>query len=206
MLSLTTDVPTPFHRLPAALKLTALAVFMVVVMLAFSPLTLAIAAIAVLILHMIGGLALMRQAMRLLRPIWIFVVVIVVWHGLFGTLTSGLLIAGRIITLVAAANLVTMTTPLQEMMRVIAGLLRRIGVPAGLRSQIATAAALVISFVPQLSARAGQMRMAWRARSTKRAGWRLALPLALSAIDAADQVGEALRARGAIDSDSRDQT
>ena len=40
--------------------------------------------------------------------------------------------------------------------------------------------------------------LAQSARSTKRSFWRIAVPLALSILDDADHVSEALRARGGI--------
>ncbi|ARO14149.1 Cobalt transport protein [Ketogulonicigenium robustum] len=157
------------------------------------------AAAMVVAAHLVCGWRVCRQALRLMRPIWIFVTIILLWQSLSGDVWRGVEIALRIVVLVAAANLVTMTTPLQAMMQAVAAGLGHIGVPAGLRAQMAIAVALVISFVPQISARARHLRLAWRARSTRPAGWRLALPLALSAVDAADQVGEALRARGGVD-------
>jgi biotin transport system permease protein len=39
---------------------------------------------------------------------------------------------------------------------------------------------------------------AWRARSARRAGWRLAFPATLAALDDAERVAEALRARGGV--------
>lgn len=55
---------------------------------------------------------------------------------------------------------------------------------------------LVIRFIPVLRARAQGLIEAWRARSPRRAGWQVAFPITLLAIDDAEQVAEALRARG----------
>jgi biotin transport system permease protein len=100
------------------------------------------------------------------------------------------------ISAVAFANFVTMTTRLSDMMRVIERLLRplsRLGLSA---RQLALAVALVIRFVPVMLARAGQIRESWRARSPRRPGWRILVPIILSALDDADHVAQALRARG----------
>ena len=40
------------------------------------------------------------------------------------------------------------------------------------------------------------LRESWRARSPRRPGWRILLPATLAALDDADHVAEALRARG----------
>jgi biotin transport system permease protein len=63
---------------------------------------------------------------------------------------------------------------------------------------LALAIALTIRFVPTLLTRAEQIRQSWRARSPRRPGWRTLLPTTLAALDDADHVAEALRARGGL--------
>ena len=41
----------------------------------------------------------------------------------------------------------------------------------------------------------------WRARSPRRPGWQILMPVTLLAIDDAEHVAEALRARGGLDTD-----
>jgi biotin transport system permease protein len=54
----------------------------------------------------------------------------------------------------------------------------------------------MIRFIPVLSDRLSQISESWRARSPRRPGWRILTPATLAALDDADQVAEALRARG----------
>ena len=63
---------------------------------------------------------------------------------------------------------------------------------------LALAMALVIRFTPVLMGKAEMLTQAWRGRATGRAGWRIVVPLVLVALDDADHVAEALRARGGI--------
>jgi biotin transport system permease protein len=49
-----------------------------------------------------------------------------------------------------------------------------------------------------LKQRAKNLMLAQSARSTKRSFWRISVPLAISILDDADHVSEALRARGGI--------
>ena len=56
--------------------------------------------------------------------------------------------------------------------------------------------ALVIRFVPVMLLRYDQIALAFRARSPRRPGWRILMPVLLAALDDADRVAEALRARG----------
>jgi biotin transport system permease protein len=61
---------------------------------------------------------------------------------------------------------------------------------------VAIAIALMIRFIPVMAERAARLSEAWRARSPRRTRVRLVAPLALGALDDADHVAEALRARG----------
>lgn len=196
MLSLTAPHPTPLHRLPAGMKLAALALATAGIVALEAPLPLVAAGGAVAALHLALGWRIAAQGLRLLRPLWPFAAVLLGWHLWTGDPQRGALIALRMGTAVALANLVTMTTRLDDMIAVVERVARplaRLGLPP---RRLALAIALVIRFTPVLMARAGQLADSWRARSPRRPGWRLAVPLALSALDDADRVAEALRARG----------
>jgi biotin transport system permease protein len=102
---------------------------------------------------------------------------------------------------VALANLVTMTTTLDAMMAVVRRLLSpfsRLGLNL---TAIELAAAMVIRFTPVLTQKGSALALAWRARSRKRAGWRVIMPFLVLALDDADHVADALRARGGFDID-----
>ena len=68
----------------------------------------------------------------------------------------------------------------------------RLGLPVG---RVALALAMTVRFIPVLATRAGDLSLAWRARSAKRPLHRLLNPLALAALDEAERSAEALRAR-----------
>lgn len=196
MLSLTAPHATPLHRLPAGAKLGALALATVGIVGLEAPAAVAAATGAVAALHLALGWRIAAHALGLLRPLWPFVAVLLAWHLWTGDPAHGGLIALRMATAVALANLVTMTTRLDDMIAVLERVARPLA-PLGLPPRrLALAIALVIRFTPVLMARAGQLADSWRARSPRRPGWRLAVPLALSALDDADRVAEALRARG----------
>jgi biotin transport system permease protein len=102
------------------------------------------------------------------------------------------------LTAVGLANLVTITTRLTDMMGVVRWLctpLRAIGVKS---DRIELAMALVIRFTPVLIDKGAMLAMAWRARAARRVGWRIVTPFAVLAIDDAEHVAEALRARGGL--------
>jgi biotin transport system permease protein len=198
MLTLTSPVETPLHRLPAGGKLAVLALFTAGLFWITSPLWLALSLSAVLLLHGLGGTAFARHGLRLLRPLWPFVAVVGLWHLWTGDGIAGLSIILRMLAAVAAANLVTMTTRLSDMIAVLETLARPLR-PVLPPRRLALAIALVIRFVPVMSERLAQIAEAFRARSPRRAGWRIVAPAALAALDDAERVADALRARGGIE-------
>ena len=194
MLTLTSPVETWLHRVPAGAKLAVLAAVTAGLFLLDGPVRPSLALVAVGALYLSCGL--LRYGLRSLVPLWPFLLVLAVWHGWTGTLAEGGTVALRLVTAVAAANLVTMTTRLTDMVTVLerlAGPLRHLGLPP---RTLALALALVIRFIPVLSDRIGTLRHAWAARSARRAGWAILVPATLAALDDADRVAEALRARG----------
>lgn len=195
MLTLTSPVETVLHGLPAGGKLAVLALFTAGLFWLTSPLWLAAALGAVLALHGLGGMAFAHHGLRLLRPLWPFVAVVGLWHLGTGDGIAGLAIILRMLAAVAAANLVTMTTRLSDMIAVLETLARPLR-PVLPPRRLALAIALVIRFVPVMSGRLAQIAEAYRARSPGRAGWRIVAPAALAALDDADRVADALRARG----------
>lgn len=196
MLTLTSPVETPLHRIQAPLKLALLAVWTAGLFWMTSPLLLLAATALIATLHTFGGRVFATHALRMLRPLWPFIVVVAVWHLWTQDVRSGAVVILRMVAAVAAANLVTMTTRLDDMMAVVERLARPFAKVGLAPKTLALAMALVIRFIPVMMERYGQIADAWRARSAKRASWRVLLPTVLAALDDADHVAEALRARG----------
>ncbi len=196
MLTLTSPVDTALHRVRAGVKLAALCGFTVLLFTLDDPGALALAALLPAGLIALGGPVFARHAAAMLRPLWPFLLILGLWHGWTDDLAQGLGIALRLTTAVAAANLVTMTTRLSDMLAVIEALaapLARAGLPP---RRVALTLALVIRFIPVLSDRLTGIAEAWTARARRRPRWRVLVPATLAALDDADHVAEALRARG----------
>lgn len=195
MIALTSEIPTWAHRVPAAAKFAALFVLTVAVVaprwLPGPGLALAGAAA----LYLSCGLDFARAGARALRGIVVIAVIIGLWHWATGAAETGMLVAGRLVAAVAFANFVTMTTRLDDTTALFDRALGRIGLPAAPRRRFALALALAIRFIPVLADKGARLAEAWRARSRRRPGARIVLPMALLAIDDAEQVAEALRAR-----------
>lgn len=196
MLTLTSPVETWAHHMPAAVKLAALCGATVGLFALRTPLPLSGAAVAGLALILSGGGVFARSAWQHLRPLWPFVVIVAVWHLWSQDLSGGAVVILRMLTAVALANFVTMTTRLTDMIAVLERLaspLRLLGLSP---RTLALAVALVIRFIPVMQEKFEQIHQSWRARSARRAGWRVLMPATLAALDDAEHVAEALRARG----------
>lgn len=201
MISLTSPVRTRAHGWPAGAKLAALCVASVGLFAVSHWAVQGAVALAVLAVYAAPGRVFAVQGLRRLWPLWPFVVLLALWHGLTGTPSEGALVALRMFNAVALANLVTMTTPLAAMMEVVRVLLAPVVRSARRLDAIALAAAMVIRFTPVIAQKGAALAMAWRARARRRAGWRIVMPLMVLALDDADHVAEALRARGGIGMD-----
>lgn len=193
MLTLTSERETVLHGWPAGVKLGFLAVFTTGLFLlpGIVPAAIGLALVAGLCL----GLGLAPEALRLLRPLVWIAGVILAWHALTGTAAEGIAAVLRLFAAFGAANLVTMTTRLEAMQAVFLWLFRPLS-PLVPPERLALAMALVIRFVPVLSLRAEQLSTAWAARSARRLSWALVFAVTLAALDDAEHVAEALRARG----------
>lgn len=199
MLALTSEPPIWAHRLPAGVKLAALCVGTVVLFAAPWPLTtLALGAGLAAGLYASGGGVFLRLGLRSLRGLTVLAAILFAWMWLTRDWQAATLQAGRLLVAVALANFVTLTTRLDQMSDVFQRLFALMGLPAQWRARIALALALAIRFIPVLSEKGARLALAWRARSNRRAGAALVMPMVLSAIDEAEQVAEALRARGGV--------
>lgn len=198
MISLTSPVETWAHRIPAGVKLLALSALTVALFLSDRPGWQAGWLVATLALYLSAGRTFLRQGLRHLRMLWPFLLLIALWHGLTGQAEAGIAIALRLLTALALANFVTMTTRLTDMIAVLTWALaplRRIGLPT---RAVELAIAMVLRFTPMLVENGQRLGLSWRARSARRPGWRIVVPMAALALDDADHVAEALRARGGI--------
>ncbi|MCG7493540.1 energy-coupling factor transporter transmembrane protein EcfT [Thalassobius sp. Cn5-15] len=199
MISLTSEVRTPYHHWWAGPKLLGLCLFTVVTFYLDTPLSSGGVLAVLALCYLICGVRFARQGLRLLRPLVWVCVIIMGYHIAIRDIADGAVVCLRLGAAVAAANLVTLTTQLDEMLAVLERLMARLRVSRRIRRRIALAVALVIRFIPELTRKGGTLIEAWRARSTKKFSWKLLLPFALLALDDAEQVAEALKARGGVE-------
>lgn len=196
MISLSSPVRTRAHGWRAGAKLAALCVATMLLFVIGNMTFQATALGFALLLYCLPGKMFLREGLEHLRVLLPFVAIVLIWHLVTDDLSEGIRTIMRMVTAVALANLVTMTTSLTALMDVVRWMLtplRHLGVST---RPLEIVLPLLIRFVPVLIERAGQMFQSWRARSVRRPNYRIVLPMMLMALDDADRVGEALKARG----------
>jgi biotin transport system permease protein len=194
MLTLTSDFKTALHAVPVGPKLLVLAGFSLWVAFVQGWPLVVLGLGGVSILYLAQGWSFARQGLLLLRPLWPFLLLLALWHCFSYTKLVGAILAGKMVAMVALANIVTLTSRFDALLAAIEKLFAPLHM-VGLSPRIlALTLALVIRFTPVLLDKAGLLRQAWRARSHRAPSWQLILPLA--ALDDADHVALALRARG----------
>jgi biotin transport system permease protein len=189
---------SPLHRLPAGAKLGALAVAGAGSVRVDTPVQTAVALAVVLALHPLGRvpgrvvLDMVRPLLWMLVPLSVFQVVVVGW-------ARAVVIVGVILALVLLANLVTLTTRTTDLIDVVVAVcrpLRRIGVDP---VRVGLLLNLAIRCVPLVIELAGEVRDAQRARGLESSPRALVVPLLVRTLRRADELGEALAARGVGD-------
>ncbi len=195
MLTLTSSHRTWAHVVPAWVKLGALCLWTVLV-LRLGELGLCLAVSGVLAVVASAGRGFAREWAGMLRPLWPFVLLVGLWQVWLGAPLGMIPVVLRMGAVVGLANAVTMTTELTEIIALLTRLARPLA-RFGLSPRVlALSVALMIRFVPVMLQRHDQISAAWRARSPRRPGWRILMPVLLAALDDAERVAEALRARG----------
>lgn len=186
------------HRLPAGLKLGLLVLAGIASAFIHSTVVTASTIVIVLVGYVIVSMP-VRVLLQMLRPL-LFVLVPL---GIFQTIVAGweraFVIVGVIVALVLLANLVTLTTRTSDLIDVVVrvcGPLRPLGVNperVGLMLQLA------IRAVPLIVDLGRRVREAQHARGLSASPRAFAVPLIVGALRRADELGDALAARGLDD-------
>lgn len=124
---------------------------------------------------------------------------LVLYHALATSWHNGMIYLINVVAAIYLARLVTMTTPVADLMDAIACAarpLRLIGVDP---ERVALALALMWRSIPYLIGSIADVRDAARARGLERSALRFVLPVIVNAVGYGLQTGDALRARGLDD-------
>lgn len=186
------------HRAPAGLKLVLLVAAGAAAFLVDSLPVLAAAAAAVLLLHWLAGLGL-RVVRSSLGPVLWMVLAVGALHAVLNGWRSAVLVVGTIVLLVLLAGLVSSTTRTTALVEAAVSALRplrRLGVDA---DRVALLLGLSVRAVPVVLGIAAEVRDAQRARGVRADVRTFGAPFLIRSLRHADELGEALRARGVDD-------
>lgn len=196
MISLYLSGDTWLHRIPAALKLVALALASLsllfvqqwIYLLPLLPLlVLAYSAMGKPGRQRLFGL---RALLALILGLGIFQGLLMDWDRAAGAVV-------KMVVMVMFADLITMTTPMQRMVDVLNLLLNPLDRLGNFRRQLALMAALMIRFIPLLAQQWQAQHLALRARTIRRPKLYLLAAFISQALRRTDQIAESIDARGA---------
>ncbi len=131
-----------------------------------------------------------------LRPLLPLLAIVGALQGYSAGWEAGTAVVIRLVAMVLLADLVTMSTTMSALMGAIEPPLRALGPRFVNAKKVSLAVALVLRFVPVLMTRWQARREAWQARSNRRVPLRLVAAFVAETLQLADQVAEALDARG----------
>lgn len=183
------------HRLPAGAKLAGLAVAGAASVLVDTPLQTAVLVASALALCSLGRvpvrvlLAMVRQLLWVLVPLAVFQVLFIGW-------ARTVVLVGVILALVLVANLVTVTTRTTDLIDVVVTLCRPLRVVGVDPMRVGLVLNLAIRCVPLMADLAAEVRDAQRARGLELDARAFVVPLLVRALHRADDMGDALAARG----------
>lgn len=183
------------HRAPAGLKLASLALGALLLSLyPHDPLSIAVSLLLVVALYGIGRLPLRTPFVEVWRLRWIIVVLAAaLW--VFVSPVAAWVSTGRVVAVLLLASLLTLTTRMSDLLAVLHRLLRPLRRLGADPDAVALTISLTLTTIPVIAGFADRVREAERARDV-RLGVRTVVPLLVLALRHADDVGDALAARG----------
>ncbi|MCE0762932.1 energy-coupling factor transporter transmembrane protein EcfT [Pseudonocardia kujensis] len=192
---------SPLHRTPAGAKLLVLLVLVTAVVIVGSPAWLGGACVLVAAGYLVARIPWRRRVLPLLRTLLLLAVLVGALQVWLLGWQSALVTVLRLAASLAAAGLFTLTTRIDAVVATVEralGPLSRTGVRA---DRLGLLVGLTVQAVTTLSAIAGSVREAARARGAERSPTAFAVPFVVRTLRHADELGEALAARGIGDED-----
>ena len=186
---------SPVHRLRAGTKLLILALFSLIMLQIRDPFLLSGVTFGVLILFHVAQLS-FRDLYNQIKPIAFLLLVLFSVQVLMDDWITAFLITGRLLLLILLASLVTITTRFSEMMdamQIAAAPFQRFGFNP---EKFALAAAVTIRFIPVLLDQFNAIREAQQVRGGGRNMIFLLPPLLIRTLRMADDLADAIDARG----------
>lgn len=153
-----------------------------------------VAALAACLLVLLSSGITPRKSLDIGWVLWLVLGMVAAYHLVTLNPLDAVVHPGNILAAVLAARVVTLTTPIPELLDALVALLAP--VPGVNEERVALAVALMLRSVPYLIGSIDDARAAARARGLQRNPALLLTPVLLGAVAYAERTGEALSARG----------
>jgi len=190
---------SPLHRLPAGWKILLVCVLVLAISVTVrQPWHVAPALALAATLYAVGRIP-PRAAWEQVRPVLPMLVAILLLQWLVADLDTAVRVVGALLAAIAVAGLVALTTRISDMLDAVtraAGPLRHVGVSP---DRVALVLVLTVRAIPLIARRFRQVGEARKARGLGMSIRALVVPTVLGALQTADQLGDALAARGVDD-------
>lgn len=190
---------SPLHRLSAGWKILLVCVLIVAIsVMVREPWQVLPALALAAALYALGRIR-PRAAWDQVRPVLPMLIAILVLQWIIADLDTALRVTGSLLVAVAVAGLVALTTRVSDMLDAVtraAQPLRHVGVSP---DRVALVLVLTIRAIPLLARQLRQVTEARKARGLGMSIRALVVPTVLGALTTADQLGDALAARGVDD-------
>jgi biotin transport system permease protein len=186
---------SPIHKLSATLKILILVVTSVAVFLLAEPIVLMILLVLTGLLLPLSRLPLSSVGAQL-RPVMPLLIAVLLIQGLLGDWLSGLVALLRFTILILLATIVSLTTRMSEMMAVIERALQPCKCLGINPSQVSLMLALSLRLIPLLLSQFREIQEAQQARGLDRNWLALLVPFLVKTLRMADELSDALDARG----------
>lgn len=186
---------SPLHALSAKIKLLVLTLVSIGVLATSNPIILTVLLAFTSLLPALSRLPLSTFWSQL-RPVLLLLLAVALIPALLGDWLSGVVALLRFLILILLATIVTLTTRVSDLVEAIEQILqptKRLGMnPA----QISLMLALALRFIPTLLNQFHDIQEAQRARGLDRNGLALFVPFIIKTLRMADELSDALDARG----------
>ncbi len=205
MLAQGSEFRTPIHDVPVAFKFAVLLAACIILVFVSSLFWQAVFFATIASIYAVFGRSFLRAGIWALRPLIVFILFILILSALRGDMQEGAMQSLRLINIFALANLLTMTTRLDDMIDFLTRLIAPLKVLGVNTHAVAMTLAIAMRFLPVLRFNVGNLMQSWKARSRRHANWRVVTPIMLLALDDASRLADSLRARGGINAVRNDQ-
>jgi biotin transport system permease protein len=185
---------SPVHRAPLALKASAVVLFSLGLLAAGSLPVLGGG--IVLLAGVYTAARMFSEAWRPLKLMWPVLLLLGVFQAFSAGPATAALVTGNIFACVAAARLLTLTTPVQDLLDGMVALARPLRFLGADPERFGLTLALMMRSIPFLLGSARDVRHSAMARGLERNPRALTVPVVIKAVAYAQQTGDALAARG----------